>query len=626
MKKINDFLNSFPMIIISGFFLGVSLLEHIGILGNFNFFIDPAWMSILISGLPLAWVAIERVVKNFNISSALLITIAMIACISIGEIFAAGEVAFIMAIGGWLEDRTVDRTKKGITQLLKLVPTKGRRITYKLDGTIKEEIVDPEELQVDDIIRVLPGETIPADGIIEFGQTSIDQSVMTGESLPVDKIKGDNVYTGTINCFGSIDIKVSKSFSDSSLNKMISLVKQAEDNKAPMQRTVDKFSAWFVPTACVIAIITYFVTKDITRAVTVLVVFCPCALALATPTSIVAAIGQATKFGVLIKSGEALERMGQINVVAFDKTGTLTHGNLAVSDVIPINVSVNELLKSVGSAEIRSEHPIGKAIVSFAKEKKIDLFDTEEFSMVVGKGVISKIQDKRVLCGNEKLMSEEGVNISEKLNSVISELRGQGKAIVITAMQGSVIGIIALSDTIKENANSMIDKLLQSGISDTILLTGDNKKAAEYIGNKVGIKEIKSSLLPEDKVSEIVNIQNRGQLICMVGDGVNDAPALKTATVGVAMGTIGSDIAIEAADIAIMGDDISKIGYIKRLSNATLKTIKFNIIAAMVINIVAIILSVMGLLNPVTGALVHNVGSVLVVLNAALLYDRKYIQ
>lgn len=626
MKKINDFLNSFPMIIISGLFLGVSLLDHIGILGNFNFFIDPAWMSILISGLPLAWVAIERVVKNFNSSSALLITIAMIACISIGEIFAAGEVAFIMAIGGWLEDRTVDRTKKGITQLLKLVPTKGRRITYKLDGTIKEEIVDPEELQVDDIIRVLPGETIPADGIIEFGQTSIDQSVMTGESLPVDKIKGDNVYTGTINCFGSIDIKVSKSFSDSSLNKMISLVKQAEDNKAPMQRTVDKFSAWFVPTACVIAIITYFVTKDITRAVTVLVVFCPCALALATPTSIVAAIGQATKFGVLIKSGEALERMGQINVVAFDKTGTLTHGNLAVSDVIPINVSVNELLKSVGSAEIRSEHPIGKAIVSFAKEKKTDLLDTEEFSMVVGKGVISKIQDKRVLCGNEKLMSEEGVNISEKLNSVISELRGQGKAIVITAIQGSVIGIIALSDTIKENANSMIDKLLQSGISDTILLTGDNKKAAEYIGNKVGIKEIKSSLLPEDKVSEIVNIQNRGQLICMVGDGVNDAPALKTATVGVAMGTIGSDIAIEAADIAIMGDDISKIGYIKRLSNATLKTIKFNIIAAMVINIVAIILSVMGLLNPVTGALVHNVGSVLVVLNAALLYDRKYIQ
>lgn len=437
--------------------------------------------------------------------------------------------------------------------------------------------------------------------------------------MPVDKIKGDNVYTGTINCFGSIDIKVSESFSDSSLNKMISLVKQEEDNKAPMQRTVDKFSTWFVPTACVIAIITYFVTKDITRAVTVLVVFCPCALALATPTSIVAAIGQVTKFGVLIKSGEALERMGQINVVAFDKTGTLTHGNLAVSNIISIKVSENELLKIVGSTEIRSEHPIGKAIVSFVKEKKIDLFDTEEFSMVVGKGVISKIQDKRILCGNEKLMSEE-------VNNLISELRGQGKAIVITAIQESVIGIIALSDIIKENANSMIDKLLKSGISDTILLTGDNKKAAEYIGNKVGIKEIKSSLLPEDKASEIVNIQNRGQLICMVGDGVNDAPALKTATVGVAMGTIGSNIAIEAADIAIMGDDISKIGYIKRLSNATLKTIKFNIIAAMAINIVAIILSVMGLLNPVTGALVHNVGSVLVVLNAALLYDRKYIQ
>lgn len=625
MKKVNDFLNSFPMIIVSGLFLGISLLEHIGILGDFKFFIDPAWVSIIISGFPLAWVAIERVVKNFYISSALLITIAMIACVSIGEVFAAGEVAFIMAIGGWLEDRTVDRTKKGITQLLKLVPTKGRRIIYQADGTVNEEFVEPEDLQVGDIIRVLPGESIPADGIIEFGQTSIDQSVMTGESLPVDKIKGDHVYTGTINCFGSIDIKVTKSFSDSSLQKMIALVKEAEENKAPMQRIVDKWSSWFVPIACIIAIITYFITKDITRAVTVLVVFCPCALALATPTSIVAAIGQATKFGVLIKSGEALESMGQINVVAFDKTGTLTHGNLVVSDVVPINTDQNELLKNIGSAEVRSEHPIGKAIVSFVKENKINIAEPKEFSMVIGKGVISSIQDRKILCGNEKLMIEEGINISEEINDIISSLREQGKAIVITATQDAIIGIIALSDTIKENANHMIEKLSQNGISQTILLTGDNKKSAEYIGKRVGVQEIKSSLLPEDKVSAIVDIQNNGNLICMVGDGVNDAPALKTATVGIAMGTIGSDIAIEAADIAIMGDDISKIGYIKRLSNSTLRTIKFNIIASMVINIVAIILSVMGLLNPVTGALVHNVGSVLVVLNAALLYDRKYI-
>lgn len=623
MKKINDFLNSFPMIIVSGLFLGISLLEHIGLLGDFNFLIDPAWISILISGFPLAWIAIERVVKSFYISSALLITIAMIACVFIGEVFAAGEVAFIMAIGGWLEDKTVDRTKKGITQLLKLIPTKGRRIICQADGTVMEAFVEPEELQVDDIIRVLPGETIPADGIIEFGQTSIDQSVMTGESLPVDKIKGDSVYTGTINCFGSIDIKVTKSFSNSSLQKMISLVKQAEDNKAPMQRVVDKWSAWFVPTACAIAIVTYFITKDITRAVTVLVVFCPCALALSTPTSIVAAIGQATKFGVLIKSGEALESMGQINVVAFDKTGTLTNGNLVVSDIVPINTSENELLKSVGSAEIRSEHPIGKAIVSFTKTNKIDICDPEDFSMIVGKGVVSKVQNKKILCGNEKLMIEEGINIPEDINSLILSLREQGKAIIITAKQNCIIGIIALSDTIKENANTMINKLSQSGISQTVLLTGDNKKAAEYISNKVGIKEIKSSLLPEDKVSAVINMQNKGQLICMVGDGVNDAPALKTATVGIAMGTMGSDIAIEAADIAIMGDDISKIGYIKRLSNSTLKTIKFNITIAMLINIIAIILSVLGLLNPVTGALVHNLGSVLVVLNAALLYDRK---
>ncbi len=625
MKKINDFFNSVPMLIISGIFLAVSLIEHLGLLGDFHFSIDPAWVSIVISGFPLAYLAIERVVKQFFISSALLITIAMVACIFIGEIFAAGEVAFIMAIGAWLEDRTVERTKKGIEALLKLVPSKGRRIIALPDGTVKEEMIDAKDLKVGDNIRVLPGETIAADGKVTYGQTTVDQSIMTGESLPVDKATGDTVFTGTINGFGSVDIEITKAFEDSSLQKMIQLVKEAENNKAPMQRIVDKWAAWLVPIACVIAFITYIVTKDIVRAVTVLVVFCPCALALATPTSIVAAIGQATKFGVLIKSGEALERMGNINTIAFDKTGTLTQGNLIVSDIIAFNIDENELLLLAASTETRSEHPLGKAVVSFARSKEFALKEADNFVMAIGKGVSASIEGRRIFCGNEKLVQEESnVTISQSVKNTITALREQGKAIIIVADENTVLGVLALSDALKKESAQVIAKLAENGITETILLTGDDEKTAQHVAKQIGIGKVHASLLPEGKVEAVTALQNDGQLICMVGDGVNDAPALKTATVGIAMGTMGSDVAIEAADIALMGDDVTKISYIKRLSNATINTIKLNITASMAINFGAIALSVSGMLTPVTGALVHNAGSVLVVLNAALLYDRKY--
>ena len=625
MKKLNDFLNSIPMMIISGIFLAISLINHLGLLGSFSLPVDAAWVSIIISGFPLAYIAIERVVKQFYISSALLITIAMVACIFIGEIFAAGEVAFIMAIGGWLEDRTVERTKKGIEALLKLVPNKGRRIVTSPNGTIIEEMVDAKDLKVGEVIRVLPGETIAADGRITFGQTTVDQSIMTGESLPVDKVTGDTVFAGTINRFGSVDIEVAKAFKDSSLQKMIQLVKEAENNKAPMQRIVDKWATWIVPIACLIAIVTFIVTRDIVRSVTVLVVFCPCALALATPTSIVAAIGQATKLGVLIKSGEALEKMGNINTIAFDKTGTLTHGSLVVSDVVAFGINESDLLIFAASTESRSEHPLGKAIVSFARNKEIELRETKNFVMSLGKGVSAFVDGKKILCGNEKLVHEDNsIAISDKVKSTIDTFREQGKAVVVIADENTVLGILALSDTLKKDASHTIIKLAENGITKTILLTGDNEKTAQYIAKQVGITEVHASLLPEGKMEAVKALQNEGQLICMVGDGVNDAPALKTATIGIAMGTMGSDIAIEAADIALLGDDISKIIYIKRLSNATIRTIKFNITASMAINFGAIVFSVLGMLTPVTGALVHNVGSVLVVLNAALLYDRKY--
>ncbi len=623
-------LNSIPMLWISGIFLFASFMtEYILPLGGmeFEFFINPAWGSLLISGIPLAYLAITNTLDK-RITSPLLITIAMIAAIYIGDVFAAGEVAFIMAIGEWLEDRTVEKAKKGVGKLLNLVPTRGRVITEG-EG---EQFVEAKDIQVGDILRVIPGESFPADGVIVEGNTTVDQSIMTGESIPADKGIGDGVFTGTINRYGSVDIKVNKAFSDSSLQKMIRLVEESEKHKAPTQKIVDKWAGYLVPAACIIAIITYLVLNFIlnqpedalVRAVTVLVVFCPCALALATPTSIMAAIGQATKNGVLIKSGEALEQMGRVSTVAFDKTGTITHGKLIVSDVVAFEYEQNELLKLIASVESRSEHPLGKAIVNYVKENKIQILEPKEFRLEVGKGVTATVEGKTIFCGNEKLISEAlKEKISIQVEQILNGLRTQGKAVILISTKDRVIGVIGLSDKVKEKAKEAIQSLEEAGLENTVLLTGDNEESARFISEKVGISEIYASLLPEGKVAVIKQLLDTEQGVCMVGDGVNDAPALKVSTVGIAMGTMGSDIAIEAADIAIMGDDISKIAYIKKLSKATIHSIKFNIIASMIINFVAIIMSITGLLNPATGALVHNAGSVLVVLNAARLYDRK---
>lgn len=624
IKNFFDFLAGSWMSLVSGLFLIASLIL---LITDTKIVLDPAWFTIVISGLPLGYLAIWRIIKlpkMRKISSALLISIAMIASILIGELFAAGEVAFIMAIGAILEEKTVQRAKNGIKKLINLVPQQGRFIVIDENG-IHEEIINLEKIKIGDVLRVLPGETIPVDGEIILGNTSIDQSIITGESLPLDKGIGDNVYCGTINQFGSIDIKAVKVGKDSSLQKMINMVKMAEDNKAPMQRIVDKWAAWLVPIALLIAIITGFATQNLGRAVTILVVFCPCALALATPTSIVAAIGQATKHGVLIKSGEALENMGKVNCIAFDKTGTLTHGNLVVSDIVSLSEEFNEnnLLQLTASAEVRSEHPLGKAIVAKFKETEMSFLEIYEFNMTPGKGIKTIINEKKVLCGNSLYLAEYGVRINDDVETILNKLRNQGKAVIIVAQEDNCIGLIALSDTVRQEAKQIIEEM-KSLNTETVLLTGDNKKTADYLASKVGITSIYSELLPEDKVSKIQSLQNNNKKVCMIGDGVNDAPALKTASVGIAMGKMGSDIAIDAADIALIGEDISKIPYLKKLSNATINTIKFNITLSMMINFVAIILSVLGILNPVTGALVHNAGSVLVVLNAALLYDRKF--
>lgn len=620
LKKINDILAGMPMTLIGGVFLIFSFaLPRIGV----RLSVDPAWITVIISGIPLLYLAVWRIIYNpgiSKISSALLIIIAMFAAIAIGDLFAAGEVVFIMAIGALLEDMTTNRAKKGLKNLISLAPVQGRKIE---DG--KERMIPVEKISRGNILRVLPGETIPVDGIIVEGETSLDQSIMTGESLPVDKEIEDEVFCGTINCFGTIDIKATNVGKDSSLQKLIRMVQDAENKQAPMQRIADKCASWLVPVALMIAIVTGFVTDDIVRAVTVLVVFCPCALILATPTAIMAAIGQATKHGVIIKSGEALEKMGKVDTITFDKTGTLTYGKLQVSDIISFDNrrDNDDILRMAASAETKSEHPLGKAIVNDAISKKMDIIPSSDFKMTTRKGIAAVVAERKMICGNENFLTENGIKIENTVSDTIIKLRTEGKACILVAEENICIGIIALSDVLRPEAKAVIEKLSEMG-TKTVLLTGDNKRTADYFASRAGISEVYAELLPNKKVESIQHLQSNNRKVCMIGDGVNDAPALKIAEVGVAMGAMGSDIAVDAADIALMSDDISKLPYLKRLSNATVKTIKLSITLSMCINFVAIILSVTGILNPTTGALVHNAGSCFVVLIATLLYDRKF--
>ena len=616
IDEITDFLFGLKMTILSGIFLLIAVIFMIfGI--DTPIYLNPAWGAVIISGIPMLLLAMTRLIREKWISSALLIAIAMVASLLIGEIFAAGEVAWIMALGALLEDWTVERAKKGLRNLINLTPQTGRRI---VNGV--EEVISVDEINIGDTLRILPGESIPVDGKIISGTSSLDQSIMTGESLPVDKEVGDEVFCGTMNMYGAIDIKATSLGENSSLQKLIDLVKAADEKQAPTQRIADKWATWLVPVALLIAVAAWLITGEIERGVTVLVVFCPCALILATPTAIMAAIGQATKYGVLIKSGEALETLGALNTLVFDKTGTLTYGNLQVSDVIPVNddLSENDLLKMVASCETLSEHPLAKAIVNKAKELEMDIEDPQDFKMYPGKGVSCKNSFGTVYAGNSKFLAENSIDVDE---GYLDKLRSEGKAAIIVALNDSVAGFVGLSDVIREDSADMIQSLHDLG-TETILLTGDNAETANYFASQVGIGKVYGNLLPEEKLSWIERLKGEGKKVCMIGDGVNDAPALKTADVSVAMGSVGSDVAIEAADIALLGDDIGKIPYLKKLSNSTLFTIKANIIISMAINAAAIVCSVLGLLNPVTGAVVHNAGSCLVVLNAALLYDRKF--
>ena len=593
---------------------GVALL--LSIVGVQPLPFDIAWVAIVLCGVPIVLEAIIGLVTAFDIKADVLVSIALVASVIIGEDFAAGEVAFIMQLGALLEDLTVARARAGIERLVHLTPRTARRMTEQ-----GEQIIPAEQVQVGDMLRVLPGETIPVDGVITEGQTSINQAVMTGESLPVDKSTGDTVSSGTVNQFGSFDMRATKVGEDSAIQRMIRLVQSADAGKAKIVSLADRWATWIVVIALTAAALTWLISGEIIRAVTILVVFCPCALVLATPTAIMAAIGNATKHGFLVREGDALERLSKVHYVSFDKTGTLTYGAPRVTAVCSFAADWPEerLYAYAAAAEQRSEHPLGKAIVRcFHGEEKGTLPEAEDFKMIPGRGVRARVQGTVLLAGNQQLMEEVGIDLPTDAQTACAAQREQGCTIIYLAADGRFVGFVALTDTLRVDAAETVMGVKRTGIIP-VLLTGDHENAAQAIANQVGIREVSANCLPEDKLRFIDEAQQRQQPVCMIGDGINDAPALKKAYTGIAMGGVGSDIAVDAADIALVSDEIRELPHLLGLSKRMMTTIKCNLTFSMALNFVAIALAITGILNPVVGALVHNAGSVLVIVNSAFL-------
>ena len=574
---------------------------------------DMAWLAIILCGVPIVLEAIIGLMTAFDIKADVLVSLALIASVCIGQDFAAGEVAFIMQLGGLLEELTVAKARAGIEKLVHLTPRTARLVK---DGA--ETVIPAQQVAVGDLLRVLPGECVPVDGVIVSGQTSIDQAVMTGESLPVDKSVGDEVSSGTVNQFGAFDMRAEKVGEDSSIQRMIRLVQSADAGKAKIVGIADRWATWIVVIALTAAALTWLISGQIIRAVTILVVFCPCALVLATPTAIMAAIGNATKHGFLVREGDALERLAGVKVVAFDKTGTLTYGTpevVAAVSVLP-ELPQETLYRLAASAEQLSEHPLGKAIVRGCKKSGAALAAAEDFHMIPGRGVSACVEGRRVLAGNPELLREQGVPMTEDAGDYLT----QGCTVTYLAVDGVYAGYIALSDTVRQESAAMIDSLSALGVQP-VLLTGDHENAAHAIAEKLHIRQVRANCLPEDKLTAIDGYQAAGQPVCMMGDGVNDAPALKRSAVGIAMGGVGSDIAVDAADIALVDDEVKEMPHLIALSHRMMTTIKLNMTFSMALNFVAIVLAIIGTLNPVVGALVHNVGSVLVITNSAFLLN-----
>jgi Cd2+/Zn2+-exporting ATPase len=607
----HELLNSrdFNRIAVAGFLTLASYLWDFGSKVQSSVGIALALGALVLSGLPIIWGALRGLYqRQVNVDE--LVSIAILACLIEGEFLTAAVVSFVMVLGAMLEEATSNSARKAVKSLMNITPDTASLI---VDG--RPVTVGVAEVQIGDRLLLKPGERIPVDGIVDKGITSVDESSMTGEPIPREKRSGDLIYAGTLNLNGVIEIEATKVGEDTTLGKVIRLVSEAEAHKTQAVKLIDRYARWFTPTILAAAGITWWITGEVGRAITVLIVGCPCALILAAPTAIVASIGRAAKSGMLIKGGLFLEETGRAHTVLFDKTGTLTEGKPRVDEVFAVNgVETEEVLARAACVEQNSTHPLARAVLKAAHYAKINLCPVEEMVTEIGRGVRAVVEGRLVEVGSSCYVDGD---LPKELCSSLEKIKEKGTTPLLVYEDGRPLGIISVADHIRPAARQVVQDLRTLGLSRIGLLSGDHQKAALPVAESVGLTDAWAELQPEDKLRMIEDFQARGEVVVYVGDGINDAPALARANAGIAMGGAGTDVALETADIVLMNDDISKLPFLVQLSRRTLKTIKWNIAFGMIFNAVAVLAGGSGILSPIMGALVHNIGSVLVVLSSA---------
>jgi Cd2+/Zn2+-exporting ATPase len=601
---------------LSGMTLASSwILEWIG-LGPLPLPTFLAIASLILGSYPIVKSAVKTLlIPDLNVDT--LVSIAAISAAAVGAYREAATVIFIMLLGEFLEGITVGKTRKAIASLIQLSPK-----TAWVRRENKEVQVPIEDVKPKEVVIVRPGERIPVDGKIVSGCGSINQSTLTGESIPVEKVAGDKVYCGTFNESGSCEIEATQVAEDTKLAQIKRLILEAQAEKSPIQRLMDRFSRYFIPAIILIALATFLATGEIIRAITILIVACPCALVLGTPTAVVAAIGNAARQGILIKGGVYLEQMGRLKALLMDKTGTLTHGRPKVVEIHTLHgMDEKEVLYWAAIAEKRSEHPLARAITERAEELGLSIPHPQSFEDYRGKGVKVHWDSKSIIVGTSEIMKNEGVEIADSSKELLELKQSEGMTSLLIALNRRLLGIISISDTLRKGAKEAIDQIRKQGVSEIWMLTGDSALVADRIGRELGIR-YEAKLLPEDKVASVKEWKRKGRVVAMIGDGVNDAPALAAADIGIAMGAVGTDVAIETADIALMTDDLEKIPIVIRLSRRALRVIKENIMFALVFNTIMVILSAQGWVTMILGAVLHQASSLLVILSSMRLLRR----
>ena len=608
---------SFIFLGLSGITLACSwILEWIG-LGTPSFPTTLAIASLILGGYPIVKSAIQTLlIPDLNVDT--LVSIAAISATAVGAYREAAAVLFIMLLGESLEGITVGKARKAIASLIQLSP---KMAWVRREG--QEVEVPIEDVKPTEVVIVKPGERIPVDGKIVSGCASINQATLTGESIPIEKEIGDKVYCGTYNEAGSCEIEATQVADDTKLAQIKRLILEAQAEKSPIQRVMDRFARYFIPAILLIALTTFLVTGEMVRAITILIVACPCALVLGTPTAVVAAIGSAARQGILIKGGVYLEQMGRLKTLLMDKTGTLTEGKPKVVEIRTFHgLEEKELLYWAAIAEKRSEHPLARAILKKADELGLNIPHPDSFENFRGKGVKAEQDLKRIIVGTSELIKSEGIEIPETAKGWLEAKESDGMTSLLITLDRHLLGVISIADTLREGAKDVVNQIREQGVSEIWMLTGDSAFVADRIGRELGIR-VEAKLLPEEKVAKVKEWKKKGRVVAMIGDGVNDAPALAAADIGIAMGAVGTDVAIETADIALMTDELKKIPAVIRLSRKALRVIKENLVFAIIFNTVLVLLSAQGWVTMILGAVMHQASSLLVILNSMRLLKRQ---